>query len=225
MSEITYLREIEIKFKKRKMVKVGDIASAPAQVYELFKDLENETKEKLLTLFLDSKNKILCFEVVATGSVNSIVLRPVEALKTGLPLNATAVIVVHNHPSGDPTPSEADKRMTKELFRISKILSLDFYDHIIIGSDGQYFSFSEENLLIFEDEKDEGIKIGKAEGLIEGEKKGLELGTLIGSIQELQKLLNHTIDSTEQLRSKCIEELKSKKDFIEQEIARLSYDS
>lgn len=144
-----YLREIEIKFKKKRVksgVAVNQPINRPQQVYKLFQDLQTETKEKLISISLDAKLKILCFEVVAIGSVQAIYGRPFEALRASLPLNPAGIIVVHNHPSGDPTPSEKDKEFTRNLKTLTDAAGLKFYDHIIIG-DEQYFSFAEAGLL------------------------------------------------------------------------------
>ncbi len=147
--KIVYLREIEIRYKnkrvKNKSTPCGVISCA-GDAAELFRDLENETKEKLITVNLDSCNKILCFEVVAIGSLKSVFLRPMEVFRTAFPVNAHAAIVIHNHPSGNPKPSQADKKFTSNLRRLAKDMGLTFYDHIIIGQNS-YFSFLENGLM------------------------------------------------------------------------------
>ena len=148
----TYLREVQIRFKKKRVKDgspVGKAAMDAEQVAALFADLQNDRKEKLLTLNLDAKNRILCFEVIAMGSVDAIYGRPMETFRTAFPVNANGAIVVHNHPSGDPTPSPADIRYTKTLQRMAKDMGLLFHDHIIIG-DETYYSFADEGY--FEDE-------------------------------------------------------------------------
>jgi DNA repair protein RadC len=145
----TYLREIEIRYRKRRVPSdspVGKPIQGIKQVLELFSDLQNETKEKLITVSLDGKNTIICFEVVAIGSVASIYLRPFEAIRASLPLNPRGVIILHNHPSGDPIPSRDDKSFTKELKKLTDAGGLAFLDHVIIG-DGDYYSFAEEGKL------------------------------------------------------------------------------
>jgi DNA repair protein RadC len=147
--EITYLREIEIKYKKRKVsadAAIDKPIRGIKQILELFSDLQNETKEKMLTLLLDKKGRILCFEFVALGSLNAIYLRPMEVFRTAFPVNAHAAIVIHNHPSGDPSPSQDDKKLTKTLVRMANDMGLKFLDHVIIG-DGDYYSFAEDDKL------------------------------------------------------------------------------
>ncbi len=145
----TYIREIEIRYKKRRVksdTPIEQPLTDPRQVYELFSDLQNEAKEKLITISLDVKLKILCFEVVAIGAVASIYTRPIEVLRAAIPLNPYGIIVIHNHPSDDPTPSESDKKFTSALLINTKSLGLEFYDHIIIGRDN-YFSFAKDGLM------------------------------------------------------------------------------
>ncbi|NOX92353.1 MAG: JAB domain-containing protein [Gammaproteobacteria bacterium] len=109
---------MKLKFATRKSVPakktVDTLITCPGDVVKLFHDLQDETKEKLITVNLDNQNKILCFEVIAIGSVNGIHIRPMEVFRTAFPVNARGAIVLHNHPSGDPTPSEEDKAFTQK---------------------------------------------------------------------------------------------------------------
>lgn len=148
MSKRAYLREVEIKYKLKKVESevVGLEATDPDAVVQLFSDLRNDSKEKLIAISLDARNKILCFEVVAIGSVDTISLRPGELFRTAIVFNAISVIAVHNHPSGDPKPTQADRDFTKKLEAAAGTLGIQFLDHIIVGADG-YFSFASEGLL------------------------------------------------------------------------------
>jgi len=146
---VVYLREVELRYRKRKVTDaaaIGKPIKAAKQVVDLFADLQNEAKEKLLTIHLDTKNRILCFEAIAMGSLNAIYMRPMEVFRTSFPVNAHGAIVVHNHPSGDPRPSANDKALTKTLARMADDMGLSFDDHIIIGA-GRYYSFAEHGLL------------------------------------------------------------------------------
>ncbi len=148
-SKPTYLREVQITFKKKRVKNnspVGKPVSHSQQVYDLFKDLQNETKEKLIAISLDTQAKIISFEIVAIGSVKSIYTRPFEVIRSAIALNADSLIVVHNHPSGDVTPSEADKEFTAALKEITDKGGMTFYDHVIIGDDA-YFSFSDARII------------------------------------------------------------------------------
>jgi DNA repair protein RadC len=93
-------------------------------------------KEQFRILFLDKRNQLISDEVQQTGTVDHTPVYPREVIKRALELSATAVILVHNHPSGDPTPSSADIQMTKAIIDIAAPLGISVHDHIIVGRDG-----------------------------------------------------------------------------------------
>ncbi len=93
-------------------------------------------KEQFRLIFLDKRNGIITDEVQQNGTVDHTPVYPREVIKRALELSASAIILVHNHPSGDPTPSTADIRMTHEIVEIAQTIGIDVYDHIIIGRDG-----------------------------------------------------------------------------------------
>lgn len=95
-----------------------------------------EDREQFRILFLDKKNQMIADEVQQTGTVDHTPVYPREVVKRALELSATAVILVHNHPSGDPTPSRADITMTKQVIDAATPLGIAVHDHIIIGRDG-----------------------------------------------------------------------------------------
>ncbi len=95
-----------------------------------------ETKEQFRILFLDKRNALIADEVQQTGTIDHTPVYPREVVKRALELSATAIILVHNHPSGDPTPSRADIDMTKLIVETAKPLGIAVHDHIIIGKDG-----------------------------------------------------------------------------------------
>ena len=93
-------------------------------------------KEQFRLLFLDKRNGLIADEVQQTGTVDHTPVYPREVVKRALELSASAIILVHNHPSGDPTPSQADIRMTREIADAAKPLGVLVHDHIIIGRNG-----------------------------------------------------------------------------------------
>ncbi len=95
-----------------------------------------ETVEQFRVLFLDKKNRLIADEVQHVGTVDHTPVYPREVIRRSLELSATALILVHNHPSGDPAPSAADVRMTREISDIAKPLGIVLHDHIIIGKGG-----------------------------------------------------------------------------------------
>lgn len=105
-----------------------------------------EKIEQFRILFLDSKNRLIADEAQARGTVNHTPVYPREVVKRALELHATALILVHNHPSGDPTPSRADVDMTQEIKAAGAVLSIVVHDHIIVGN-GRHLSFRREGLL------------------------------------------------------------------------------
>lgn len=99
--------------------------------------LAHQDTESFRVLFLDRKNRLIADEEMGRGTVDHVPVYPREVLKRALELNASAVILVHNHPSGDPSPSEADVAMTEQVIRAGQALSITVHDHLIIGRAGE----------------------------------------------------------------------------------------
>ncbi len=108
--------------------------------------MAREPIEQFRVLFLDSKNRLIADEAQARGTVNHTPVYPREVVKRALELHATALILAHNHPSGDPTPSRADIEMTAEVQQAAKALGITLHDHVVMGR-GAYLSFRREGLL------------------------------------------------------------------------------
>jgi DNA repair protein RadC len=108
--------------------------------------MSRERTEQFRVLFLDTKNRLIADEAQARGTVNHTPVYPREVVRRALELHATALILVHNHPSGDPTPSRADVEMTREVKEAAAVLSVVVHDHVIIGN-GSWLSFRREGLL------------------------------------------------------------------------------
>ena len=105
-----------------------------------------EEREQFRILFLDKKNQLLVDEVQQTGTVDHTPVYPREVIRRALALSASAVILVHNHPSGDPTPSRADIQMTQTIVEVGKPLGIAVHDQLIIGREG-HVSFRATGLL------------------------------------------------------------------------------
>jgi DNA repair protein RadC len=118
--------------------------SFPA-VAEMFAFLRRETKEHFLTLHLDSKNKLVCIDNISAGSMSASIVHPREVFKSVLLSSASALILVHNHPSGDPTPSREDLEITQRLKGGADLLGIRLLDHVIIGDHS--FSFSDRGMM------------------------------------------------------------------------------
>ncbi|MCS6891827.1 MAG: DNA repair protein RadC [Rhodovarius sp.] len=108
--------------------------------------MAREPVEQFRVLFLDTRNRLLADEVQARGTVNHTPVYPREVVKRALELHATALILVHNHPSGDPTPSRADIEMTEQVRLAAEVMGIVLHDHVIVGK-GRVLSFRREGLL------------------------------------------------------------------------------
>jgi DNA repair protein RadC len=97
-------------------------------------------KEQFILLVLDSKNQVTKSEIISIGTLNSALIHPREIFKVAIRENANSVILVHNHPSGDPTPSNEDKLITMKLKEAGELLGIEILDHIIVGN-GNWHSF------------------------------------------------------------------------------------
>jgi DNA repair protein RadC len=103
------------------------------QVFETFSYLRKECKEHFIALHLDGKNRIACIDRISVGSLNQSIVHPREVFKTALLSSAAALLLIHNHPSGDPTPSREDLDITRRLKEAGELLGISILDHIIIG--------------------------------------------------------------------------------------------
>jgi DNA repair protein RadC len=121
--------------------------STKAAVALLTDKLGHEQREVICALFLDSKHRLISLEVMSTGSLREAPIYPREITKLALAHNAAAIILAHNHPSGDPTPSQADKEATQALATTLKPLDIRVIDHIVIGRGLRYASLAEMGIL------------------------------------------------------------------------------
>ncbi len=121
--------------------------SSPSDAVELGKKfIQDSDREQLLLCCLDTKNQPVALNVVSIGSLNSSIVHPREVFKAAILSYAASVILFHNHPSGDTSPSSEDISITTRLKECGKLLGIELIDHIIIG-DGRYCSFKEKGIL------------------------------------------------------------------------------
>lgn len=119
----------------------------PASVAEYYMEkLRHERKEKVLLLLLDNRVSLIAEEVLSVGTVNASLLSPREVFISALRAEAVHIMLLHNHPSGDPMPSAQDADITEEIKEIGRMIDIPLIDHIIIG-DNRYMSFKEAGLL------------------------------------------------------------------------------
>ena len=105
-----------------------------------------ESRESFVAVLLSTKNHVLKTPVISVGSLNASIVHPRELFREAINASAAAVIVAHNHPSGDPTPSPEDVSLTRKLVEAGKILDIPVLDHVVLG-DGKYVSFKEKGIL------------------------------------------------------------------------------
>jgi DNA repair protein RadC len=106
---------------------------------------ENDKKERFTALFLDTKNKVIKHESISVGSQTASIVHPREVFAAAVKNKAVSIIIAHNHPSGDPSPSREDIGVTKQLIEAGKTLDIHVLDHIIVGNNsGQWVSLKEK---------------------------------------------------------------------------------
>jgi len=121
--------------------------SSPEEVFAVtHSDFAETTVEKALMLALDTKNKIIGVFTISTGSLNASIIHPRDLFQRAILCNAASVILVHNHPSGDPTPSAEDLELTRKMVKAGKLMDIPVLDHVIIGED-RYSSLKEKELM------------------------------------------------------------------------------
>jgi len=101
-------------------------------------------REQFAIIHLDTKNNIIKYEVVSVGILNASIIHPREIFKSAIKESSNSIILVHNHPSGDPEPSGEDEEITERLKKAGELLNIPVLDHVIIGA-GSYYSFKEES--------------------------------------------------------------------------------
>jgi len=131
----------------RSKVKQGPVISNWTSLLDYCRSLLlGKKKEEFHLLFLNSKNELIADEKQQTGTVNHAPVYPREVISRALELGASAIILVHNHPSGDPTPSPADIKVTRDIVQAGKGVSVTIHDHLIIGGE-RHYSFKSEGLI------------------------------------------------------------------------------
>lgn len=139
---------VTIKMEKVKSMLVENKkVTSPKEVYKIIAEyLKGVDREHLVLITLDTKNVITSITTISIGSLNTSIVHPREVFKTAILSNAASIILAHNHPSGDSTPSKEDINITDRIKESGKILGIDLLDHLIIGDDS-YISLKEKGIL------------------------------------------------------------------------------
>jgi len=134
--DLKLLHEASVRAAREQVAKRPVISSWSALMAYVKTALAHETREQFRVLFLDKKNQLIADEVMGRGTVDHAPVYPREVMRRALELSASAVILVHNHPSGDPTPSAADIDMTRQVVEAGRSLRITVHDHLIAARDG-----------------------------------------------------------------------------------------
>ena len=121
-------------------------AVSPQSVYESLRHYAENKKEHFIVLYLDTRSQEITREIISIGTLNASIVHPREVFEPAIKYLANAVIIAHNHPSGDPTPSHEDVLITKRLKDAGELLDIHLLDHLIITK-SEYMSFKEQNLI------------------------------------------------------------------------------
>lgn len=143
-----YLKRIIASYVREKDVPYLESLRSPEDVARSFEYLRTRDREEFVTLHLDKGNHPLCWDRVSMGSLSEAIVHPREVFKTALFSNASAVILIHNHPSGRIEPSREDRELTRKLQEAAKLLEIQVLDHLILSGDTDgIYSFRENGLL------------------------------------------------------------------------------
>jgi DNA repair protein RadC len=134
--DLKLLHEATIRLQRHRIEKREVISSWTALVAYVRTALANESREQFRVLFLDRKNQLIGDEVLGQGTIDHAPVYPREVVRRALELSASSLILVHNHPSGDPTPSSADIDMTRQIIEAARTLRISIHDHLIVGREG-----------------------------------------------------------------------------------------
>lgn len=147
----TQVSEIELIYKSKVKASERPKVTTSRDAYTLLKQNWDENKiefiEQFKVLFLNRANRVLGIFELSTGGVTGTVADPKLVFAAALKLNACNIILCHNHPSGNTTPSKADEQLTQKIKEAGKYLDLPVIDHIILSADDTYYSFADEGLL------------------------------------------------------------------------------
>ena len=140
------IQEVSRRYLREKMMD-KPFCESSREVFEyLYHCLRDKKREQFKVIFLDAKNRIIEEKTIFEGTVDSSAVYPREIVKDALDYAASSMIFVHNHPSGDPTPSSNDMEITKDLVFAARVIQIKVLDHIIIGNN-RYFSFADRGLI------------------------------------------------------------------------------
>jgi len=122
------------------------LVRGPEQIHELMRPYLDEKREYFVGFYLDSRHQVIRQDVISIGTLNASIVHPREVFSLAVRLSAASIVLAHNHPSGDPTPSEEDHAITRRLHEAGRLLGVELVDHVVVARSG-YVSFREKRYL------------------------------------------------------------------------------
>jgi len=146
LSQIYAIAELGKRFYREQLFCQESISDPSEAYYYLVSQLTHLEREVFQVIFLDNRHRVLDAQTMFQGTINSVEVHPREVVKEALRHNAAAIILAHNHPSGVAKPSEADKKITQQIQKASRLFDISVLDHFVIGR-GEFFSFAQHGWL------------------------------------------------------------------------------
>jgi DNA repair protein RadC len=148
MEETTQIREVAVSYKRSRR-RIPSPLRSPADVFRFVRNSVGEdSREHFLAIFLDGRHRPIGFQTVSVGTATASLIHPREVFQPAIGIGAVAIIVAHNHPSSDPSPSAEDRNVTERLVKAGELLGIRVLDHLVVTA--QYFtSLKEESPTLF----------------------------------------------------------------------------
>ena len=148
-TRLKYVKIVRLKLIREAGFLTQPRVESPEEAHEVFRQFlgEQMDREHLALLCLDTKHRPAAIQIVAVGTLDSVLIHPREVFKTALLANAASIICAHWHPSGDPAPSPEDLKITYRLMQVGELMGIKLLDHLILGADGYYLSMKESGIM------------------------------------------------------------------------------
>ncbi|MCP4111123.1 MAG: JAB domain-containing protein [Desulfobacteraceae bacterium] len=143
---IKLIKAVSDRYLQKKLIQKDPINNSKELFDYLYHTMGDKNRECFNVLFLDAKNKVISSEILFEGTLTSSSVYPREVVKAAISNNAAALIFAHNHPSGDPKPSDEDVSITRQLIFACKVMGITVHEHLVIG-DNRYFSFADQGYI------------------------------------------------------------------------------
>lgn len=148
----SFIEVVNVQLVSEKKLYCNNCMSSPEAAIEILgKEISKYNRECFAIINLQTDCKVINFNICSLGSINATISSPAEAFKCALLANAASIIIMHNHPSGNLIPSNADIQVTKRFEECCDFMNIGFLDHIIVGEEGKYYSFREHGLVSSKD--------------------------------------------------------------------------